>query len=340
MALSLQLRKPNPEPTPPKPTFHQPLESEGAKAEHGNKKSDFSSQSKKQKPTDNNSVLKKAIISKPTKNQKTQRMKKTLLAAIAIAGIAVTTGAQAQSNIGSGSALLYFNKIADRPDSGTVPLADTLVVNLGDLSSTTFTSFNLSLNTALVAAYGANWSTDDTIKWAVIGGFDGETPAPKTYGKVFSRTAPSVLDLQTVYNLSPKTDALVAEANAVIWTTGSIISTIGATHKTVRVENGTLNADNVVSNGTGFYAQDLTGFEVWNGTLATYQYQANSQNIYFSTLMDAQGEFGDQPTINTGTISLASNGTLSVNSVPEPSTYALFGFAALILIVAYRRANA
>lgn len=267
-------------------------------------------------------------------------MKKTLLAALAIAGFAVTTGAQAQTNIGSGSSLLYFNKIVEKPESGTVAVANSLVVNLGDLSSSSFTSFNLGLNAALVSAYGANWSTDDTIKWAVFGGFNGDEPAPKSYGTIYSRPMASTMDLVSVYNLSNKTDALYAEANAPIYATGSIISNLGVSYKTVLIENGTLNSDGFVSNGTGTYAMDLTGFDFWNGTLATYQYQTNSQNIYFNGLMNAQGDFGDQPSINTGTITLASNGTLSVNSVPEPSTYALFGFAALILIVAYRRANA
>ena len=267
-------------------------------------------------------------------------MKKTLLAALAIAGLAVTTGAQAQTNIGSGSALLYFNKIIDRPESGTSPLSNSLVVNLGDLSSSSFTSFNLGLNAALVSAYGANWSTDDTIKWAVFGGFNADEPAPKSYGTIYSRPTASTMDLVAVYNLSNKTDALYAEANAPIWQTGSIISNLGVSHKTVLIENGTLNSDGFVANGTSPYAMDLTGFEFWNGTLATYQYQTNSQNIYFNGLMNAGGDFVDQPAIHTGTITLASNGTLSVTSVPEPSTYALFGFAALILIVAYRRVNA
>lgn len=267
-------------------------------------------------------------------------MKKTLLAALAIAGLAVTTGAQAQSTIGSGSALLYFNKIADKPESGTVNLSNSLIVNLGDLSSTTFTSFNLSLGTALAAAYGANWSTDETIKWAVLGGFNEATPAPYSLGAVYSRLAPSDLDMLAIYYLSPKIDALYAEANAPVYQTGSILSSLGATHKTVLIENGALNADGVVSNGTGTYAMDLTGFDTWNGTLATFQYQTNSQKVYFNGLMDAEGNFGSQPSIQTGTITLASDGTLSVNSVPEPSTYFLFGLGALMLIVAYRRANA
>jgi len=267
-------------------------------------------------------------------------MKKTLLAAIALAGFAAATSAQAQNTIESGSALLYFNKIADKPDSGTVSLSNSLIVNLGNLSSTTFTSFNLGLNAALVSAYGANWSTDDTIKWAVFGGFNAAEPAPKAYATIYSRPAATYLDLVAVYNLSNKTDALYAEANAPIYQTGSIISSQSVTHKTVLIENGTLDSGGVVSNGAGTYAMDLTGFDAWNGTLATFQYQTNSQNIYFNGLMDDQSNFGDQPAIQTGTISLASDGTLSVNSVPEPATYALFGFGALLLIVAYRRANA
>lgn len=267
-------------------------------------------------------------------------MKKTLLAALAIAGFAAISGAQAQSSIGSGSALLYFNKIADKPDTGTVALSNSLIVNLGDLSSASFTSFNLSLNSALTAAYGANWSTDSTLKWAVLGGFNGETAAPYTYGSVFSRLAPSNLDAITVYTLAPKIDALYAEANAPIYQTGSILSSLGATHKTVLIENGDLNSDGVVSNGTGAYAMDLTGFDTWNGSLATYQYQTNSQNIYYNGLMDGEGNIVDQPSIQTGTITLASDGTLSVNSVPEPSTYALFALGAVLLVMACRRAKA
>jgi hypothetical protein len=266
-------------------------------------------------------------------------MKKTLLAALAIAGFAVTTGAQAQSTIGSGSALLYFNKIADKPESSTVNLSNSLVVNLGDLSHN-FSSFNLSLNSALAAAYGAGWATDDTIKWAVVGGFNSEAATPYAYGFMYSRPQSSTLDLVTVYNLSNKTDALYAEANAPIYATGSITSNLGNSHMTVVIENGTLNSDGVVSNGAGTYAMDLNGFDAFNGTLATYQYQTNSQKIYFNGLMDAEGNFGDQPAIQTGTVTLGSDGTLSVNAVPEPSTYVLFGLGALLLILAYRRISA
>jgi uncharacterized small protein (DUF1192 family) len=267
-------------------------------------------------------------------------MKKTLLAAVAIAGFAFTTGAQAQSTIESGSSLLYFNKMVETPETGTTNISNSLVVNLGDLSSTSFSSFNLSLNTALVAAYGAGWSTDDTIKWAVIGGFDGAAASPNTYGVVYSKTSSNNLSMLSVYELNPKIDVLFAEANAEIYTASSVLSNLGNSHKTVLIENGSMNADGVVSNGFGTYALDQDGFATWNGGLATFQYVTNSQSIYFNKLMNEGGVYGSQPSVKTGTITLASDGTLSVNSVPEPSTYALFGFAALLLIVAYRRANA
>jgi hypothetical protein len=46
----------------------------------------------------------------------------------------------------------------------------------------------------------------------------------------------------------------------------------------------------------------------------------------------------DQGVTTNNTFRIAANGQVSV--VPEPSTYALVGFGVLLLIVAYRRANA
>jgi hypothetical protein len=268
-------------------------------------------------------------------------MKKTLLAALAIAGFAVTTGAQAQTttNIGSGSALLYFNKIEAKPDTGTTALSNSLIVNLGDLSRG-FSDYNLNLNTALTAAYGAGWSTNETIKWGVIGGFNGQEAAPNAYGITYSRPSSTTsFDFGTIYNVGIRLDYIYTEANALIYQTGSVVSTLGVTHGTVLIENGTINEDGVVSNGYGVYAADQDGFGVWPGSLATHNYLGLTQNIYFNGAMDNDGNYADQPVREIGRVSLASNGTLSV-AVPEPSTYALFGFAALILIVAYRRANA
>jgi len=272
-------------------------------------------------------------------------MKKTLLAALAIAGFAVTAGAQAQTDIGSGSALLYFNWIVDKPLAGesAKPLSNSLVVNLGGLSSSSFARFNLDLNSALVAAYGADWSTSDNIRWAVFGGFSGqEVNARLQYGAIYSRPEGlgGNLDMMTVFNLSAKSDELYSEANMPIYQTGSVISTTGITHKTVLIENGTLDEDNVASNGYGPYNMDIDGLSYWQPTLATYQWQTNTQQIYFNGLQDQNANYGDQPSIKTATITLGTNGVLSVTPVPEPSTYALFGFATLILIVAYRRANA
>jgi hypothetical protein len=38
-----------------------------------------------------------------------------------------------------------------------------------------------------------------------------------------------------------------------------------------------------------------------------------------------------------GTVSLSTSGVISVNAVPEPSSYALMGLGALLFIIAYRR---
>jgi hypothetical protein len=82
-------------------------------------------------------------------------------------------------------------------------------------------------------------------------------------------------------------------------------------------------------------AVEANSFAVGNFEAAT------SSNLdLFIAYGSTYGSAGNALRNNTTDVNTFSVQGGTLQSVPEPSTYALFGFAALLLIVAYRRANA
>jgi len=299
-------------------------------------------------------------------------MKKTLLAALAIAGFAVATSAQAQSNYNTGDSILFFRSTLNTTNySGA---ASSLLINLGSIGvagsdyngTRNFNSININLsgNDSIVSqTYGTNWWNNPNLRWGVIGSaWDNGNTDPFSY-RIASVASPLNISMTERMALAADVD------NARLGFTRGDASTglINSTYRYSVVPNGyVLNTpsvevvtetspgvfttnqvaqDNFIEygDGTGIAAYDKSGFNgVFGGAISKEITTVTAMNLYAAnnTLDEAATETGGiagGSPVQFGTISVSGG---VVSAVPEPSTYALFGFAALILIVAYRRANA
>jgi len=245
-------------------------------------------------------------------------MKKTLLAALAFAGFAAMNNASAQSAYVDGDALLVFRA------SGGTGASKNIQIDLGNFSSKSFSSINLDLSSAssiLGLTYGSGWYSRNDISWGFIGANSADFSATLGIKSGYSAPAISLGDLNTVQMGVDNIRLAGAMGNAGQGTVNGYAYSIYDT-----------------SNSGSFTAADDGGFgTVFSGTITAGINQYSTLDLYqYGTDLDA---FVSLSPVMTGSASIAS-GVISVQAVPEPSTYALFGFGALILIVAYRRANA
>jgi hypothetical protein len=301
-------------------------------------------------------------------------MKKTLLAALAIAGFAAATSAQAQTNYNTGDTLLFFRSTLNT--NNNIGAGNSLLINLGSIGASGtdyngtkfFSAINLDLsgNDSIVSqTFGTNWWNNANLRWGVIGSAQDNGLNTNTFSyRLSGITTPPNLNMESRVGLANAID------NAAIYAFGMPVSTTGLINNTYRygvTENGymlnqpTVDVVTETFVGSGVYVTNA----IAQDDFVTYgegQDIAAYDKSSFGGILD--GPVSKDITLNTtldlyaanNTVDRAANeitsagapvqfGTLRVSNgvvtaVPEPSTYALFGFAALILIVAYRRANA
>jgi hypothetical protein len=242
-------------------------------------------------------------------------MKKTLLAALAIAGFAVTTGAQAQQiSYTPGDALLMF-----RATTGTG--ADkNLYINLGNLTSASFTSFNLDFASAgniLQSTFGSDWNRN-TVYWGVIGG-DNAVPS-FTYAS--GSAAQTGMNADNLWQITTAIDQAFYAGVGSLATVGTVADSNGNNHG-YSVFSSDAGGSPTYQDGRGFAYFDVT-------TIINTQTQ---RSLYF---YGVDGDYNVLAPVTTGTVS-ATGTSFAVQSIPEPSTYALIGFGTLLLVMAYRR---
>lgn len=245
-------------------------------------------------------------------------MKKTLLtAAIALTGLAAFTSTNAQSAYSNGDALLSF-----RAAGGTGSALD-VQIDVGNLSSLTGAfSFDLTAaNSILSTTYGTNWSSRNDLYWTIVGTDDNT--AQMTLG---SATLPTPLDLNSLATINGNVDGQAVAGSQGGATQGTILNNLGASFA-YSIYNvgyaGSFTANDTAAGGA---------FGVFPGPIGTLD---ATKGIY---LMNADLNSGvPLPTTNVGTVSIASGGVVTISAVPEPGTYALFGFGALLLVIAVRR---
>ena len=241
-------------------------------------------------------------------------MKKTLLAALAIAGFAVTTGAQAQQiSYTPGDALLMFKATTGQGNDRNV------YINLGNLTSVNFTRFNLDFSTVgnvLENTFGANW-TRNTVYWGVIGG-EGNTPS-FTYAT--TRPVRSDLIADDLWMVANGVNQAFYAGTGVLASVGTITDSLGNSHGYSAFSSSASGAPSV---------QEEIGWGIFDVSTVINP-STEKRNLYYITV---DGNYNVLSPVRTGTIE-ATGTTFKV--VPEPSTYALIGLGALLLMVAYRR---
>ena len=250
-------------------------------------------------------------------------MKKTLLAAIAIAGFAVTTSAQAQTNPISYSAGNIF--LGFRASGGT-GAANSFVFNLGNFADLTIVGNGgspqqvVDLGSELTTVFGADWKTRGQVTWGIFGMTDSARVP------VYSSTSDDRA-------LAPITRSFnqLATSYASYTGMGDIYNAAIENGASTGATTGILGDGIVTGTGSGTWAENIAkaaDFDVYNQTLEAGV--ATDLEFYSTSATRAT---------KISQYNIDSSGVVSV--VPEPSTYFLFGLGALLMITLYRRkANA
>ena len=260
-------------------------------------------------------------------------MKKTLLAALALAGFAAMTNAGAQSTYTPGDSFLFFSA-----QSGT-GATKNVQIDLGNLSSSSFTSFNLSsssLSSILGTTYGNNWYTLNTLSWGLVGSANANVTDPSnfdlfgtTLGNTGANAAGPALDFGAIFNIGSTLDAMYIAGTSATATQSTLTDNNGVSHYYSIY-------DSTISGSAS--SLDAIGFNYFSGPLSGPVTTYSSNAIQYDAVAN---DGNDNPvattTVQTGTFSVDNSGNINVNAVPEPSTYALFGFGALLMVIAYRR---
>lgn len=245
-------------------------------------------------------------------------MKKTFLSvALALAGVAAFTTAQATPISWSyGDVFLGFENAAGTKDylydfgSGSA-LASAV-------QNGTFTPVNL--NADLTNAFGSDWYTNTTT------GLE--------FG-AFGMTGNKSIVYASVASGNPALPFNSASALSTTLTHYATMAASGSGGYTYDLNNGQALTLGVYQLPTGIDG----GVTSWTGNTPTttpfLAYNVSIENGVAGNL-DFYGTTGSASTLY-GTFKLSSAGVLSVAAVPEPSTYALCGVGAVLLLIAYRR---
>jgi len=254
----------------------------------------------------------------------TTAMKKTLLLLSLIAGLASASAATYNITDQDNNLFLGFYA-ADEVATKSV------LINLGSSADVSrgLTLDLSSASSALSSAYGANWFNNSQVYWGLIG-YDG---AYGEYGSVYV-ARPTVqpllntdvlgsttLNEDQYWTLSDKVGALINAHSVGAAVYSTILGSAGNTHGISIVDNGGSSFNFVA--GANYSTFTSSAYEQINGGLSIQQFTYDGSSSFPTTF---EGTFGNITQLN---------GVITV--VPEPSTYALLGFGALMLIMAYRR---
>jgi hypothetical protein len=255
-------------------------------------------------------------------------MKKTILAAlIAVTGSIALNNAVAAPLYDTTNAPISYTAgnifIGFRANKDTTGADKSYLLNLGNYGNFPILKAGdtpvelFDVGSQLVTVYGANWYASNTVTWGIFG-IDssklpiysstsddrGNTPITRNVGQAAGAwTAYTGMGGSTGYN--------GAIANGA--STGSTTGVLG---------NGVVTG---IGNNTWWKNIDAAAdFGVYNSTIEA---GVNTDLEFYSTSASAATRLTQ--------FNISGSGVISV--VPEPSTYALLGLGALVVIVAYRR---
>jgi len=238
-------------------------------------------------------------------------MKKHILSVL-IAAAGITAASATPATYNSGDVIIGFESVS---------LNKNLLIDIGQGSSVaSFSSINAGAD--LVSTFGANWYALSDLNW---GAFGIPTDKSQLWATVASGNA-----------------ALTAKSKGALSLTYSRFSTMGNNYNYdltyVPSQVGTVGITMNVGSGT-----DVT-YATWTGntpsTTPFVAYSVSIENGVTGNLDLYQVPNSGSATAifsqaNGNNLTVSSDGVISV--VPEPSTYALCGVGALLLLVAYRR---
>jgi hypothetical protein len=249
-----------------------------------------------------------------------------LLSAAAVSA-SLTKSAQAQINAADNVAYFFTTQAAGAVQGYQQEVA----IDLGNSASSL--SYNISfsdINAVLQPIYGANWDVNSNLNMGIM--------ATTSAGMVNSSGLVNTkYTADTLQRINQNNQQIVQGFNA-SGVNGSVNNSLG---------NSLYYA--VLSTTSG------------RGAVANYQLADDpSLGVNFGQISgqvsSLLGQNGSDPTLSNemyfwqtglkgldiGTAGIDGSGNIAVNlnAVPEPQTYALFGFAALILVVLYRRKTA
>ena len=263
-------------------------------------------------------------------------MKKRLFLPVIILTLLSTVGIRAQSTYTPGDAYLFFLA------QGGTGSGKNVQIDLGNLTSTSFSGFNFSsatLSSVLGSTYGASWYNLNTVSWGLIGSANSLAVDAATIpylgvtmGLTGANAANPALDVNALYSIGSALDPMNNAGNAVSATKGTIADNNGVNHFYTIYDNGI---------GGSASSQDANAFGSLSGPLsgAVTSFSNNAINFY-AVGDDGTGTPVATTVTKTGNFSVDGTGAISVSAVPEPSTYVLFGLGALGLMIVYRRRNA
>ena len=246
-------------------------------------------------------------------------MKKQILSlAIAFGALAVTTSSQASSP-SLYNVYLGFEDINAGYD---------VIFDLGPQSTIgNFSSINVG--TDLAAVFGNNWKTDSNLYWGV-------------FGITTSGSGPSANDLITASRASGENAWPFTSGTAAYTVKGSYFSPVVNQMATDSVNNTAFTLSNAVC----YMATSEANSWTTRGNPSLQPFAAYNNSIEASVVDGGTLDlFNTTKNSSTRLFSAASNNALRLDTttgvvttaVPEPSTYALFGLGALLLVLAYRR---
>ena len=264
--------------------------------------------------------LKRKYFSKQTKNKTTsdkisdykhpnQKMKKTILPLLACAGFVSISNA-APVTWQSGDILLGFHAL-------NTPNSYDLVFDLGNNSAIqSFSSMDIS--TSMTDVFGSGWATRTDIYWAAAGGASGNKNIVMSQAFDASHATPWVS---------------LGNGNSSV---GGSVANAGTRY------NSDVASSNFIGNGVKEATSDST--QLWEGYLNnSFGFTGSLNSGTIETLIDTGLDIYALGTVRNGQGTLLNSIAIqggNIVAIPEPSTYALLGFGALLLVIAYRRKNA
>jgi len=229
---------------------------------------------------------------------------------IALAGLAALTnaGAQVTNTINPGDLVLGFEA------TGGTGSSTNLIVDLGPESG--FSSINLNLNADLDTVYGTNWYSSGFVDYGLFSVDSSNTVYLTSTNTAFQRKVSGALA-----TIISDFGAVSSQYTGAYNTPGELLTT-GVTEVSTNV------------GAWSYYNPSTQPFATYNRSIEAGV--GTSLTLYSMTVAAhaTPASFGT----SVGQINVASDGVIS--AVPEPSSYALFGFGALLLVIAYRRRHA